>query len=205
VGTEHLLLGMVREKDGVAAQVLASFGLTIENLRREMHRILGHAPGSPSRSEFVEAPAAPSSGGLARLPERIGAVLGEAYKVAGRAGATHLEALHVAIGLLAHGEGTAITAVERMGCDVPRLAAELEAMLPASTSIPTPQVVPFSPDFLNVLGAAIDEQQQSGDPTVSTHHLLLALLEKYPDVAQVFNRHGVSAAGLRTEASRIVG
>lgn len=205
VGTEHLLLGMVRDGQGVAAQVLTSFGLTLGELRREMHRILGNAPGVPSRSEFLQAPVGRGSGGLAALPERIRAVLDEAYKVAGRAGADHLEGLHVAIGLLVHGEGIAIAAIERMGADVARLTSELEAMLPASSSTAAAQVVPFAPDFLHVLGTAADEQQQSLDSTIQTHHLLLAVLERCPDVARPFSAQGVTPTRLRIAASRIVG
>src|SRR3954447_14360585 len=49
VGTEHLLLGVIREERGIGAQVLASFGLTVDALREEMHRILGPAPQASSR------------------------------------------------------------------------------------------------------------------------------------------------------------
>ncbi|HKO15241.1 MAG TPA: Clp protease N-terminal domain-containing protein [Gemmatimonadaceae bacterium] len=41
VGTEHLLLGIVREKNGIAAQVLQDMNLTLEDLRRETQRLLG--------------------------------------------------------------------------------------------------------------------------------------------------------------------
>jgi ATP-dependent Clp protease ATP-binding subunit ClpC len=43
VGTEHLLLGLMREKQGVAAQTIASFGITIDMAREEVLRILGTA------------------------------------------------------------------------------------------------------------------------------------------------------------------
>jgi ATP-dependent Clp protease ATP-binding subunit ClpC len=41
VGTEHLLLGLVRETDGVAAQILASLGVELEVVRREVLQLLG--------------------------------------------------------------------------------------------------------------------------------------------------------------------
>jgi ATP-dependent Clp protease ATP-binding subunit ClpC len=46
VGTEHLLLGLVREVDGVAAQVLMNLGLKLEDVRVEVLNILGHNEGS---------------------------------------------------------------------------------------------------------------------------------------------------------------
>jgi ATP-dependent Clp protease ATP-binding subunit ClpC len=42
VGTEHLLLGLMHEKDGVAAQVLLNLGLKLEDVREEVVKLLGH-------------------------------------------------------------------------------------------------------------------------------------------------------------------
>src|SRR6187200_1436085 len=47
VGTEHLLLGLLREEEGVAAQVLMNLGLKLEDVREEVMNLLGHnMPGS---------------------------------------------------------------------------------------------------------------------------------------------------------------
>ena len=45
VGTEHLLLGMLREGEGVAAQMLRPMGITLAKVRREVVRVIGHGPG----------------------------------------------------------------------------------------------------------------------------------------------------------------
>src|SRR5205814_3909304 len=42
VGTEHLLLGLLREQEGVAAQVLMNLGLRLEDVREEVLNLLGH-------------------------------------------------------------------------------------------------------------------------------------------------------------------
>src|SRR5262245_42920869 len=47
VGTEHLLLGLLREQDTVAAQVLVNLGLKLEGVRQEVLKLLGHSPTSP--------------------------------------------------------------------------------------------------------------------------------------------------------------
>jgi len=44
IGTEHLLLGLMREEGGVAAQVLMNLGLTLEGVRKEVLNLLGHPP-----------------------------------------------------------------------------------------------------------------------------------------------------------------
>jgi ATP-dependent Clp protease ATP-binding subunit ClpC len=43
VGTEHLLLGLLREQEGVAAQVLTRLGLTLEEVRQELRIMLGRS------------------------------------------------------------------------------------------------------------------------------------------------------------------
>src|SRR5262249_7969509 len=49
VGTEHLLLGLIREEKGLAAQVLIGFGLTLDRTREEIQRILGPSPDATDR------------------------------------------------------------------------------------------------------------------------------------------------------------
>ena len=60
VGTEHLLLGLLREQEGVAAQVLMNLGLKLEDVREEVLNLLGH--NMPNRSEGPAAAAAAASG-----------------------------------------------------------------------------------------------------------------------------------------------
>ena len=57
VGTEHILLGLLREQEGVAAQVLMNLGLKLEDVREEVLRLLGHSSNS-SPSEERDQPEA---------------------------------------------------------------------------------------------------------------------------------------------------
>src|SRR5437763_13249429 len=55
VGTEHILLGLLREQEGVAAQVLMNLGLKLEDVREEVLNLLGHnvldrAPGDAAKA-----------------------------------------------------------------------------------------------------------------------------------------------------------
>src|SRR5437899_12056175 len=50
VGTEHLLLGLLREQEGVAAQVLMNLGLKLEDVREEVLNLLGHNPMATEES-----------------------------------------------------------------------------------------------------------------------------------------------------------
>jgi ATP-dependent Clp protease ATP-binding subunit ClpC len=58
VGTEHLLLGLLREQDGVAAQVLMNLGLKLEEVREEVLNLLGRAPNPRTCPVAAEPPRA---------------------------------------------------------------------------------------------------------------------------------------------------
>jgi ATP-dependent Clp protease ATP-binding subunit ClpC len=66
VGTEHLLLGLIREQEGVAAQVLMNLGLKLEDVREEVLNLLGHgmegAEGTSERGGTGQASASGKSG-----------------------------------------------------------------------------------------------------------------------------------------------
>jgi ATP-dependent Clp protease ATP-binding subunit ClpC len=65
VGTEHLLLGLVREEEGVAAQVLMSLGLSLETVREAVLNLLGHNPDArPSGNRATQAHKTPTLGRL---------------------------------------------------------------------------------------------------------------------------------------------
>ena len=51
LGTEHLLLGLLREQDGIAAHVLTDLGITLENVRAQIHNLLAPASGNKEQSE----------------------------------------------------------------------------------------------------------------------------------------------------------
>jgi ATP-dependent Clp protease ATP-binding subunit ClpA len=63
VGTEHLLLALIREQEGVAAQVLMNLGLTLERVREEVLTLLGNPPADPAvTASRLDAPGARPTG-----------------------------------------------------------------------------------------------------------------------------------------------
>ncbi len=68
VGTEHILLGLLREQEGVAAQVLMNLGLKLEEVREEVLNLLGHGP----EGEAVERGGAPGGAGGGGETQRSG-------------------------------------------------------------------------------------------------------------------------------------
>jgi hypothetical protein len=62
IGTEHLLLGLLREQEGLAAQVLMILGLKLEDVRAEVMHILGFSRGpQPGRESILPRPSTPAS------------------------------------------------------------------------------------------------------------------------------------------------
>lgn len=51
IGTEHILLGLLREGEGVAAQVLLNLGVKLEEIREEVLNLLGHKPSKPVKDK----------------------------------------------------------------------------------------------------------------------------------------------------------
>ncbi|HYD01431.1 MAG TPA: ATP-dependent Clp protease ATP-binding subunit [Phycisphaerales bacterium] len=88
VGTEHLLLGLLREHDGVAAQVLMNLGLKLEQVREEVLNLLGAGPGG---EEEASGGSSSSGGGAAKEPSSGGT--GSAEGTAARAGKSKTPAL----------------------------------------------------------------------------------------------------------------
>jgi len=203
VGTEHLLLGLLREQKGMAAQVLVDSGITLDAVRAEVQRVLGSAPDPNDRLGAMHA-VAERSMTASIAPGRVGIVLGQARQLAAQRGASRVSDAHAAIALIAHGEGVANAVLERLGCDVGQLRSVLEALAPAEGPAATLRGrTPITADFQQMLEAAWHEQQTWHAPTMQTHHLLLALLGLNPDVAAAFEARGVTAAAFRAEAKRI--
>src|SRR6202035_3154585 len=93
VGTEHILLGLLREEEGVAARTLESLGLTVERVRAQVVRIVG------SDDDVVQ-------GQIAFTP-RAKKVLELSFRESQSIGHNHIGTEHILLGLIREGEGVA--------------------------------------------------------------------------------------------------
>jgi ATP-dependent Clp protease ATP-binding subunit ClpA len=102
VGTEHVLLGLIKEGSGVAANVLLSFGLELRTIRREVERIVQAGPDMVT---------------LGRLPltPRTQSVLAFAREEAREFGDAHVGPEHLLLGLLREQEGVAAQVLMNLG------------------------------------------------------------------------------------------
>jgi ATP-dependent Clp protease ATP-binding subunit ClpC len=93
VGTEHLLLGLLREGEGIAARALQSLGLDLSKVREEVERIV--APGESKVGDEVG------------LTPRAKKVLELAHDEGRRQGVSYVGTEHLLLGLIREGEGVA--------------------------------------------------------------------------------------------------
>jgi ATP-dependent Clp protease ATP-binding subunit ClpC len=94
IGTEHLLLGLVREGEGVAARVLDSLGVELSKVRTAVEFIIGRGDSTTSPSEITLSP---------RTKKVIELAIDEARKL----GHSHVGTEHLLLGLVREGEGIA--------------------------------------------------------------------------------------------------
>jgi hypothetical protein len=111
IGTEHLLLGLVREEEGVAAHVLKAMGIKLENVRTAVTFIIGRG----DRPKPVEV----------GLTPRAKRVIELAIDESRRLGHRYIGTEHLLLGLVREGEGVAAGVLESMGVNLDRVRAEV--------------------------------------------------------------------------------
>ena len=116
IGTEHILLGLIAEGEGVAAHVLGGFGLDLDGLRSRVEAIVGR--GEP-KERPVDLPLSP----------RAKRVLDLAMREARTMGVNYVGTEHILLGLVAEGEGVATQVLASSGFDLPRVRSEVMAAL----------------------------------------------------------------------------
>jgi ATP-dependent Clp protease ATP-binding subunit ClpC len=121
IGTEHLLLGLLAEGEGVAAHVLGAFGLELDGIRSRVEEIVGR--GEP-KERPVDLPLSP----------RAKRVLDLAMREARNMGVNYVGTEHILLGLVAEGEGIAAQVLLGSGLDLQKVRAEIVATLSGGES-----------------------------------------------------------------------
>ena len=132
IGTEHVLLGLLREEEGLAARVLESLGVGLEEVREQVARIVGSAEATPTG----QVPFTPRAKKVLELSLREALSLGHNY----------IGTEHVLLGLVREGGGVAARILDDLGAPAERVRAELLGLLggvdPGAAYPPGPPV-PF--------------------------------------------------------------
>ncbi len=115
VGTEHILLGLVHEGQGVAASALQSLGISLEAVRQQVEQIVGRGQQAPSG----HIPFTPRAKKVLELSLRESLQLGHDY----------IGTEHILLGLIREGEGVAAQVLVRLGADLNRVRQQVIQLL----------------------------------------------------------------------------
>jgi ATP-dependent Clp protease ATP-binding subunit ClpC len=115
IGTEHILLGLIREGEGLAAQALDSLGISLEAVRQQTEEIIGHGLDVPE--------------GRIPFTPRAKKVLELALRESLQIGHTYIGTEHILLGLIREGEGVAAQVLARLGADLRRVRVQVIQLL----------------------------------------------------------------------------
>jgi hypothetical protein len=115
IGTEHLLLGLIHEQQGVAAKALELLGIRLEAVRSEVEEIIGLGQSAP----VGHIPFTPRAKKVLELSLREAKQLGHNY----------IGTEHLLLGLVREGEGVAAQVLVRLGGDLPRVRQQVIKLL----------------------------------------------------------------------------
>ena len=115
VGTEHLLLGLIHEGEGVAAKALESLGISLEAVRQQVEEIIGEGQQAPSK----RIPYTPGAKKALELSLREALQLGHHY----------IGTEHILLGLIREGEGPAAQVLVNLGGDLNRVRQQVIRLL----------------------------------------------------------------------------
>src|SRR6266852_3355736 len=160
IGTEHILLGLIHEGEGVAAKALESLGISLEAVRQQVEEIIGQGQQAPS--------------GLIPFTPRAKKVLELSLREALQLGHNYIGTEHILLGLIREGEGVAAQVLVKLGADLNRVRQQVIQLLhgyqgkePAAAGAPS-ETPPSSSVVLDQFGRNLTAGAREGklDPVI---------------------------------------
>ncbi|MGE5509205.1 MAG: ATP-dependent Clp protease ATP-binding subunit [Chitinophagales bacterium] len=168
VGTEHILLGLLREGEGVAARALQNLGLSLEQIRDQVETTIGRGDGSLA--------------GKINFTPRAKRVMELAVDEARELGHSYIGTEHILLGLIREEEGVAAQVLKNLGADVDRVRQEVLSLLGAM----------FGPGAKNApkgqSGAGQPKARKTNTPTLDQHGRDLTELARQGKLDPVIGR-----------------
>jgi ATP-dependent Clp protease ATP-binding subunit ClpC len=118
VGTEHILLGLIRQGEGVAAKALESLGISLDVIRQEVEEIIGRGQETPS--------------GHIPFTPRAKKVLEFSLRESRQFGHDYIATEHILLGLVREGGGVAAQVLVKLGADLNLVRHEVTQLLAAA-------------------------------------------------------------------------
>lgn len=172
IGTEHLLIGILREEKGLGCVVLQALGVELEATRAAIATVLGEP-------RIIQPQIIPTS--------RVKKVIELSFETARQMGHAYVGTEHLVLGLLTEGEGIAARVLIDMGVTLERVRAEIDRKQTEGAGEPygsRPTFVqrhftsqrPMAPDVVKLMGAASRVADSRGSTLIGLDHLLDAMI-----------------------------
>ena len=160
IGTEHILLGLIHEGEGVAAKALEALGISLEAVRSQVEEIIGQGQQAPSG----HIPFTPRAKKVLELSLREALQLGHNY----------IGTEHILLGLIREGEGVAAQVLVKLGADLNRVRTQVISLLSgyqgkeAATSGAPAEGTPSTSLVLDQFGRNLTQAAREGklDPVI---------------------------------------
>ncbi|GAB2470812.1 ATP-dependent Clp protease ATP-binding subunit [Jatrophihabitans fulvus] len=158
IGTEHILLGLIHEGEGVAAKALESLGISLDAVRQQVEEIIGQGQQAPSG----HIPFTPRAKKVLELSLREALQLGHNY----------IGTEHILLGLIREGEGVAAQVLVKLGADLNKVRQQVIQLLngyqskePAGTAT---EATPSTSLVLDQFGRNLTQAAREGklDPVI---------------------------------------
>ena len=158
IGTEHILLGLIHEGEGVAAKALEALNISLEGVRAQVEEIIGQGQQAPSG----HIPFTPRAKKVLELSLREALQLG------------HIGTEHILLGLIREGEGVAAQVLVKLGADLNRVRQQVIQLLSgyqgkeAATSSGPAEGTPSTSLVLDQFGRNLTQAAREGklDPVI---------------------------------------
>ncbi|WP_027415299.1 ATP-dependent Clp protease ATP-binding subunit [Aneurinibacillus terranovensis] len=124
IGTEHILLGLIREGDGIAAKALQALGLGLDKIQGEVESLIGRGGEQPSNINYTP-----------RAKKVIELSMDEARKL----GHTYVGTEHILLGLIREGEGVAARVLNNLGVSLNKARQQVLQLLGSSEAMSSHQ------------------------------------------------------------------
>ena len=161
IGTEHILLGLIHEGEGVAAKALESLGISLEAVRQQVEEIIGRGQQAPSG----HIPFTPRAKKVFELSLREALQLGHNY----------IGTEHILLGLIREGDGVAAQVLVKLGADLNRVRQQVIQLLqgsqgtePAAAAAAPSETAPSTSIVLDQFGRNLTAAAREGklDPVI---------------------------------------
>ena len=212
VGTEHLLLGLVREGQSVGAGVIESLGVSLEQIRHRVIEVLGKQgtdmtiAGAAGAGHTTGAGVAIASSHMITAVDRLDAAsqraLARAYWEAGRANDKEVAPHHLVLGLVTSGEAWTQSVLAQLGVDLVDLVTRIDAAAPRREG-PRPSGLDEHAALSDVFARAASLASARNSALIRSGHLLLAIASVEGVGATVLKSVGATPERIREILDRM--